>query len=72
MTDEKIFDQAIQLPPGERADFLAEACKDQREQRQRVEFEELDHPAAKRPERFLQLDDALTQLEEQSVIRPEP
>jgi RNA polymerase sigma factor (TIGR02999 family) len=32
---------------------------------QRVEFEELDHPAAKRPERLLDLDGALTKLEEQ-------
>ncbi len=32
---------------------------------QRVEFEELEHPAAKRPERFLQLDEALTKLEKQ-------
>jgi RNA polymerase sigma factor (TIGR02999 family) len=30
---------------------------------QRVAFEELDHPAAKRPERFLLLDEALTKLE---------
>jgi RNA polymerase sigma factor (TIGR02999 family) len=33
--------------------------------RQRVEFEDLDHPAAKRPERFLLLDEALTKLEAQ-------
>ncbi len=32
---------------------------------QRVEFEELEHPAAKRPERFLLLDEALTKLESQ-------
>ena len=32
---------------------------------QRVEFEELEHPAAKRPERFLLLDEALTKLEAQ-------
>ena len=31
--------------------------------RQRIEFEGLEHPAAKRPERFLMLDEALTQLE---------
>lgn len=31
----------------------------------RVEFEELEHPAAKRPERFLLLDEALTKLEQQ-------
>jgi RNA polymerase sigma factor (TIGR02999 family) len=31
----------------------------------RVEFEELEHPAAKRPERFLQLDEALTKFEKQ-------
>lgn len=30
---------------------------------QRIEFEELEHPAAKRPERFLLLDEALTKLE---------
>ena len=33
--------------------------------RQRVEFEELDHPAAKKPERFIQLNEALTKLEAQ-------
>jgi RNA polymerase sigma factor (TIGR02999 family) len=32
---------------------------------QRVEFEELEHPAAKKPERFLLLDEALTKLEAQ-------
>lgn len=32
---------------------------------QRVEFEELEHPAAKRPERFLLLDEALSKLEKQ-------
>ena len=32
---------------------------------QRVEFEELEHPAAKRPDRFLALDEALTHLESQ-------
>jgi RNA polymerase sigma factor (TIGR02999 family) len=32
---------------------------------QRVEFEELEHPAAKRPERLLDLDEALSKLEEQ-------
>ena len=30
---------------------------------QRVEFEELQHPAAKKPERLLELDEALTRLE---------
>lgn len=38
---------------------------------QRVEFEELDHPAAKRPERFLQLDEALTKLEAQDPQKSE-
>lgn len=33
--------------------------------RQRVEFEALDHPAAQKPERFIQLDEALTKLEQQ-------
>jgi RNA polymerase sigma factor (TIGR02999 family) len=32
---------------------------------QRVEFEDLDHPAAKRPERLLDLDGALSKLEQQ-------
>ena len=32
---------------------------------QRVEFEEIQHPAAKRPERLLELDEALTKLEVQ-------
>lgn len=31
---------------------------------QRVEFEELEHPATKKPERLLQLDEALRQLED--------
>ncbi len=30
---------------------------------QRVEFEELEHPAAKKPEKLLDLDEALTRLE---------
>ncbi|MEM0925265.1 MAG: ECF-type sigma factor, partial [Planctomycetota bacterium] len=37
--------------------------------RQRVEFEELDHPASKRPERFLLLDEALTQFEEVDPVK---
>lgn len=32
---------------------------------QRVEFEELEHPAAKKPERLLRLDEALSQLEKE-------
>jgi RNA polymerase sigma factor (TIGR02999 family) len=32
---------------------------------QRVEFEEIEHPAAKRPERLFELDEALTKLEQQ-------
>lgn len=37
--------------------------------RQRVEFEELDHPASKRPERFLLLDEALTQFEDVDPVK---
>ena len=36
---------------------------------QRVEFEELEHPAAKRPERFLLLDEALTKLESHDPLK---
>lgn len=34
---------------------------------QRIEFEEINHPAAKKPERLLELDDALTQLEHEDA-----
>ncbi len=34
---------------------------------QRAEFAEIDHPAAKKPERLLELDEALTQLEQEDV-----
>ncbi|HBE70425.1 MAG TPA: RNA polymerase subunit sigma [Planctomycetaceae bacterium] len=34
---------------------------------QRVEFEEIDHPAAKKPERLLALDEALSQLEHEDA-----
>ena len=43
----------------------AKAAQKRGGDRQRVEFEELEHPAAKRPERFLLLDEALSKLEAQ-------
>ncbi len=45
----------------------AKAAQKRGGQLQRVEFEELDHPAAERPERFLLLDEALTKLESQDA-----
>jgi RNA polymerase sigma factor (TIGR02999 family) len=47
----------------------AKAAKKRGGDRQRVEFEELEHPAAKRPERFLLLDEALTKLETQDPLK---
>jgi RNA polymerase sigma factor (TIGR02999 family) len=38
---------------------------------QRVEFEELEHPAAKKPERLLELDEALTRLETEDPQKAE-
>jgi len=49
----------------------AKAAQKRGGDRQRVEFEELDHPAAKRPERFLLLDEALTKLEDQDRQKAE-
>lgn len=49
----------------------AKAAQKRGGDRRRVEFEELDHPAAKRPERFLLLDEALTKLEAQDPQKAE-
>ena len=38
---------------------------------QRVEFEELEHPAARKPERLLEINDALSKLEEHDPSKAE-
>ncbi|MEM6365209.1 MAG: ECF-type sigma factor [Planctomycetota bacterium] len=45
----------------------AKATKKRGGSLQRVEFQELDHPASERPEHFLALDEALSRLEELDV-----
>jgi hypothetical protein len=37
VTDEQIFDRAIQIPAGDRAAFLDSACSDEPRQRERIE-----------------------------------